>query len=174
MLTMFQMLSLLGSYLDRKFAAVPTGSDVDQFLHLLLLAVQSPSLMVSIPVLLTWTRLLNNRLIGQSSANLQMIGPLLEVCGSRLIRYENLPDDAQDPTYLFLMEDTDTLPERHAFLGNYRRYSMQVIEAIVMLKPSEAISHILGQTEHVLRHLYDELPSLNGMYNVTYDGLLSS
>lgn len=156
-----QMLSLLGNYLDRKYAAVPPGSDVDGFLNLLLLTVQSQSLIVSIPVLLTWTRLLNNRLIGQSSANSQMIGPLLELCGSRLVRYENLPEDTSDPTYLFLMEDTDTMPERHAFLGNYRRYSMQVIEAIIQLKPSEAIYHILGQTEHVLRNLYDGQPALD-------------
>lgn len=155
---------MLGNYLERKFADVPTGSDVDGFLNLLLLAVQSPSLIVSIPVLVTWTRLLNNRLIGQSSANSQMIGPLLELCGSRLVRYENLPDDTQDPTYLFLMEDTDTAPERHAFLGNYRRYSMQVIEAIVLLKPQEAISYILGQTEQVLQTLYDGQPPLDGQF----------
>lgn len=155
------MLSMLGNYLERKFADVPTGSDVDGFLRLLLLAVESKSLIVSIPVLVTWTRLLNNRLIGQSSANSQMIGPLLELCGSRLIRYENLPEDTQDPTYLFLMEDTDTVPERHAFLGNYRRYSMQVIEAIVLLKPQDAIFHILNQTEHVLQTLYDGQPALD-------------
>lgn len=152
---------MLGNYLERKFADVPTGSDVDGFLRLLLLAVESKSLIVSIPVLVTWTRLLNNRLIGQSSANSQMIGPLLELCGSRLIRYENLPEDTQDPTYLFLMEDTDTVPERHAFLGNYRRYSMQVIEAIVLLKPQDAIFHILNQTEHVLQTLYDGQPALD-------------
>ncbi|KAM0322420.1 hypothetical protein ACHAQA_009487 [Verticillium albo-atrum] len=155
------MLSLLGNYLDRKFSVVPAGSDIDGFLNLLVVVAQSQSLIVSIPVLVTWTRLLNNRLIGQSSANSQLIGPLLELCGSRLIRYENLPEDTQDATYLFLMEDTDTMPERHAFLGNYRRYSMQVIEAIVQLKPSEAISHILGQTEQVLHHLYDGQPNLN-------------
>lgn len=156
------MLSLLGNYLDRRFSDVPADSDVDGFLKLLLLAVQSQSLIVSIPVLVTWTRLLNNRLIGQSTANSQLIGPLLELCASRMIRYENLPEDSQDPTYLFLMEDTDTIPERHAFLGNYRRYSVQVIEAIVWLKPSDAIVHILGQTEHVLQHLYDGEAPLNG------------
>ncbi|OHF04378.1 hypothetical protein CORC01_00230 [Colletotrichum orchidophilum] len=155
-----EMLSLLGNYLDRRFSAIPTNSDVGGFLNLLLLTVQSQSLIIAIPVLATWTRLLNNRLIGQSPANSHLVGPLLEVCGSRLIRYENLPEDTQDQTFLFLMEDTDTVPERHAFLGNYRRYSTQVIETIVQLKLSDAVYHVLGQAEHVLQHLYDGSPQM--------------
>lgn len=111
--------------------------------------------MVSIPVLVTWTRLLNNRSIGPSIVETPMVAPLLEVCSSRLVRYENLPDDTQDPTLLLLTEDTDTIPERHAFLGNYRRYSSQVIESIVELTLSDAIDHILRQTENVVQHLYD-------------------
>ncbi|KAH0441877.1 hypothetical protein CcaCcLH18_01737 [Colletotrichum camelliae] len=101
------------------------------------------------------------KLIGQSPANTHLVGPLLEVCGSRLIRYENLPEDTQDPTFLFLMEDTDTVPERHAFLGNYRRFSTQVIETIVQLKLSDAVYHILGQAEQVLQHLYDGHPPMD-------------
>ena len=156
------MLSCLGNYLDRKFAHVPPTADIDGFLNLLLLVVQSQSLVVSIPVLVTWTRLLGNRLIGPRSANSHLIGPLLEVCSSRLIKYENLPEDTNDATFLFLLEDTDTMPERHAFLGNYRRYSSNVIETIVQLKLSEAVYHILSQAENMLEHLYEGQPALNG------------
>ena len=53
------------------------------------------------------------------------------------------------------------LPERHAFLGNYRRYSSQIVEAIVQLKLVDAVSYILGQTEQVLQHLYDGQPPFN-------------
>jgi hypothetical protein len=159
-----KMLSCLANYLDRKFTTLPQGCDVDGFLNLLLVAVQSQSLVVSIPVLVAWTRLLTNRSIGPRSANSHLIGPLLELCSARQIRYENLPEDTQDPTYLYLLEDTDTVPERHAFLGNYRRYSSQIIETIVQLKLSEAVYHILGQTENVLQHLYDDQPALDGVF----------
>ncbi len=138
--------------------------DVQAFIEFLLRVVQSSSLIVSIPVLVTWTRLLNNRSIGSSIANTHLVGPLLELCSSRLIRYENLPQDTPDPSYLFLLEDTDTIPERHAFLGNYRRYGCQVIETIVQLKLVDAFHHILGQTENVLQHLYDGQPPLDGTY----------
>ncbi|KOS18145.1 Protein MSN5 [Escovopsis weberi] len=153
-----EMLSSLGDYLDKKFSQLPQSAAPGGFLQLLLQVAQSQSLMVSIPVLVAWTKLLTNKSIGPSDLVTPVIGPLLEVCTSRLVRYENLPETTPDPTYAFLLEDTDTIPERHAFLGNYRRYSSQIIEAIVQLKLVDAVSHILGRTEHALQHLYDGQP----------------
>jgi len=155
-----EMLSCLGNYIDRKYSVANESADFNAFLHLLLQVVQNQSLIVSIPVLVTWHRLLSNRFIGPRSVESDLIGPLLDVCCSRQIRYENLPQDSEDATYLFLMEDTDTMPERHAFVGNYRRYSANVIETVVQLKVSQVFSHLLGQTEEVLRHLYDGEPPL--------------
>lgn len=155
------MLSCLGDYFERKYSKVPLDAAYNDFLQLLVQVVQSPSLMVSIPVLVTWTKLLANKSIGHSNLVTPLIGPLLEVCSARLVRYENLPEDTQEPTFLFLLEDTDTVPERHAFLGNYRRYSSQIIEAIVQLQLVDAISHILGRTEHVLQNVYEGQPPLN-------------
>lgn len=156
-----KMLSCLGDYFERKYSKVPLDSAYNEFLQLLVQVAQSQSLMVSIPVLVTWTKLLGNKSIGNGSLVTPLIGPLLEVCSSRLVRYENLPEDTEEPTFLFLLEDTDTVPERHAFLGNYRRYSSQIIEAIVQLQLVDAISHILGRTEHVLQNLYADQPPLN-------------
>ena len=161
------MLACLGDYFERKFSKLPEDAASSDFLQLLVQVVQSQSLMVSIPVLVTWTRLLNNRSIGPSDLTTPMIAPLLEICSARLVRYENLPEDNLDPTFLFLLEDTDTLPERHAFLGNYRRYSSQIIEQVVQLKLVEAVSHILGRTEHILLNLYDGQPAMSSRHPVS-------
>ena len=158
-----EMISCLGGYLGRRYTSLPPSADIQPFLQLLVLVVQSQSLVVSIPVLVTWTRLLSHKSLGPLVANTPLVGPLLDVCSSRLIRYENLPEDTEDPTYVLLLEDTDTIPERHAFLGNYRRYSSQVIESIVQLKLSDAFVHILGQAENVVRTLYDGQPPLDGI-----------
>jgi exportin-5 len=158
-----EMISCLGGYLGRKYTCIPAFVDIQAFLQLLLLVVQSQSLVVSIPVLVTWTRLLTHFTLGPLIADTPLVGPLLDLCSSRLIRYESLPEDTEDPTYVLLLEDTDTIPERHAFLGNYRRYSAQVIEDIVQLKLSDAFVHILGQAEGVIRTLYDGQPPLDGM-----------
>ncbi|KAK4244668.1 armadillo-type protein [Corynascus novoguineensis] len=156
-----EMLCSLGNYLDRKFAAIPPQTNIQGFLELLMLVVQSQSLVVSIPVLLTWTRLLSHRALGPATAEMPLVVNLLELCCSRLIRYENFPEDTEDPVYVLLVEDTDTIPERHAFLGNYRRYCCSVIESIVQLKMSDAFSHILGRAERTLNTLYDGQPPLN-------------
>lgn len=141
--------------------AIPQGTNIQGFLELLMLVVQSQSLVVSIPILLTWTRLLSHRALGPAAADMPFIVNLLNLCSSRLLRYENLPEDTEDPIYVLLLEDTDTIPERHAFLGNYRRYCCSVIESIVNLKVSETFFHILGRAEHALNTLYDGQPPLN-------------
>jgi len=156
------MISCVGNYLDRRFASVPQNVNVQDFLQLLIQVVQSQSLVVSIPVLVTWTRLLSHRQLGPAAASdSRIVLPLLELCSQRLIRYENLPEDTEDPTYVLLMEDTDTIPERHAFLGNYRRYSCQIIESIVQLKLEEGFTYILGQAENAFNTLYADQPPLN-------------
>lgn len=152
------MISHLGNYLERKFHVLPTEANIQPFLEFLLQVVQSQSLVVSIPVMVTWTRLLNNRSLGPSIVKTPLVASLLELSSLRQVRYENLPEDTQDPTLMLLVEDTDTIPERHAFLGNYRRYSSQVIESIVELTLSDAINYILQQTDNVLQHLYDGQP----------------
>lgn len=126
-----------------------------------MLVAQSQSLVVSIPILLSWTRLLSHRALGPAAAEMPFIVDLLELCCSRLIRYESFPEDIADPVYILLIEDTDTVPERHAFLGNYRRYSCSIIESIVHLKMSDTFSHILGRAERALNTLYDGHPPLN-------------
>ncbi|GAP89848.1 putative nuclear import and export protein [Rosellinia necatrix] len=160
-----EFISYLANYLERRFSALPTDPsrvDLMGFLQLLLLIAQNQSLVVSIPILVTWCRLLNHHGLGPNiAATAAVIGPLLEVCSARLIRYESLPEDSDDPTIRLLFEDTDTFPERHLFLGNYRRYASQIVEAIVYLKVSDAMQHILGQTENVLVHLYDDSPPLD-------------
>jgi exportin-5 len=87
-----------------------------------------------------------------------MIGGLLETSCSRLIRYESLPEDTEDITLQFLNEDIDTVPERHAFLGNYRRFCADLIETLVRWIPVEATEHILGQATNILSNLYQNQP----------------
>ena len=151
--------------MDRRFSVLPADPervDFQGFLQLVLQITQHQSLLVSIPMLVTWTRLLGHRSLGPNIADIPaFVGTLLELCSSRLIRYESLPEDTEDPTLIFLLEDTDTIPERHAFLGNYRRFSSNVIEAIVQLKVTDVMDHILTKTQNILDHLYDDTPAFN-------------
>jgi exportin-5 len=71
-----------------------------------------------------------------------------------LIRWESLPTESEDPTIQFLIEDIDTVPERHAFLGNYRRYCSSIIETITQKRAQEAVREILGRVDENLDNLY--------------------
>ena len=118
----------------------------------------NPSLFVSIPALHCWTRLLRSRAIQKAPFFVPMAGQLMALCSSRLIKYEQFPEDSEDVTILFLHEDLDTIPERHAFLGNYRRYCSDIIDTIVRAIPTEAISLILSRATEAFQNLYSGQP----------------
>ena len=149
-------MSNLGKLLEHKFATVSVDYDVAGFLALLNDVLRDESLVVSIPVLHVWTRLLRIPQIFESKPVAGSIEGILEICSHRLIRYESLPADHMDATIAFLNEDIDTIPERHAFLGNYRRYCMEVVEIVVRKVPLEAMEHILSKVEYLLRDTYKE------------------
>lgn len=130
-------------------------------LGLLFDIMRNPSLVVSIPVLHCWTKLLRSPVVRENDTIKSLIGGLLETSCSRLIRYESLPEDTEDVTLQFLNEDIDTIPERHAFLGNYRRFCADMIETLVRWIPVEAMEHILGQATNIFQNLYGDQPSFS-------------
>ncbi|KAF2122033.1 armadillo-type protein [Lophiotrema nucula] len=148
----------LGIYIEQKPQHIPAGSDLPGILGLLYEILRNPSLVVSIPTLHCWSKLLRSRVIRDSAVVTQMVGGLLEICCSRLVRYEAFPDDSEDVTVLFLNEDIDTTPERHAFLGNYRRFCVEVIDVLVRRTPVEAMEHILSQATNTFQNLYVDYP----------------
>ncbi|KAF2018354.1 ARM repeat-containing protein [Aaosphaeria arxii CBS 175.79] len=153
-----ELANSLGLFIEQKPQSVPEGSDLAGIFGLLFDIFRNPSLVVSIPVLHCWTKLLRSRIVRDSEVVTQMIGGLLETCCARLVRYESFPEDSEDVTILFLNEDIDTVPERHAFLGNYRRFCAEVIEVLVRRTPVEAMEHILGQATNTFQRLYDGQP----------------
>ena len=144
---------------------MPSNGDLAAFLTLLLDVAKNPSLQVSIPALHLWAKLLATEKIAKSPAAQGLIGDLLETCSQRLVRYEVFPLESNSPSILFLNEDIETMPERHAFLGNYSRFCTQIVELVVQQQPLDALYHILGQADQVLDHVYDgEPPFRPAMY----------
>ncbi|KAK3718670.1 karyopherin [Vermiconidia calcicola] len=124
--------------------------DAPAFFDLLLFVLQSKSLVVSIPVLHSWTRLLSAQNSTIADLVFQALSTLVQTCSVRLLKYESVPEGGEDEITQFLLEDFDTMPERHAFLGNYRRYCVNVIQTITRSRPLEALSHVLSQMTELL------------------------
>lgn len=146
-----EALSVLGDSLAQHPELSKMGIDVPGLFGLFIDVLQSKSLVVSIPVLHSWTKLLVVQDRDLAGLVNQAIGTLLETCSERLMPYEKLPEDSDDDTVRYLYDDFDTMPERHAFLGNYRRYCMSVIETITRAQPLEALSHVLDQAAQMLQ-----------------------
>jgi exportin-5 len=164
-----KLLTKLGLWIEKRPSLVPDSSDLPAFFELLFEVAQDVSLKVSDPVLRLWSGLLRSRALKDSPVIQQSIGPLMEMCSRRLVRYESLPEDSDDPTLLFLENDFDTIPEKHAFLGNYRRYCVEVVEAVVRKFPVDAVNHILGQAETLFREMQQELASFQRECSVSTD-----
>ena len=137
------------------------GINLDGFFGLLVEVLYSPSLHVSIPILHLWVRLLNSELYRSTSAISSYMGQLLELCSDRLVRYENMPEDADEQVIMFLNFDFDTVPERHAFLGNYHRFCNSLIELIVESYARDALPHLLQRaTARLDQFLSTQGPSM--------------
>ena len=153
------MIFNIGRLMEEWPSFLPEGSNLIGFFDILLDIMKNPSLHVSIPALHLFVKLLSSDKVGNSPAIMPLIGDLLEICSQRLIRFESLPEDSNNPSILFLSQDVDTMPEKHAFLGNYARFCNQTVELIVQKQPIDALYHILGQADQVLTHVYDVEPA---------------
>ena len=132
------------------------------FLKLLTTVLASQSLSVSMPALISWSRLLKIRTFMDSAVVDSFIGPVLEICSSRLVRFELLPEGTEEPIILFLNEDLDSVPELHAFLGNYRRYCVSVIQMVICRRLCQGLPFSLDTVEQTLQGLSQNEPPFDG------------
>lgn len=145
----------IGRLLEERPNLVPVDSSLDSFLRLLIHVAKDNSLQVSITALHVWVKILSSEKLASLPPVTSLLGELLEVCSQRVIKYEALPEDSPNPSIIFLNQDLNTMPERHAFLGNYMRFCKMIVERIVRQQPVDALYHILSQAEQVITHLYD-------------------
>lgn len=156
---------------DRFLRDTMNRLDLPPFFNFTINIMQHQSLTVSIPVLHLWSRLLNISKIGELDFVVAQTPSFLNICTQRLIRWESLPTDSEDPTVQFLVDDIDTIPERHAFVGNYRRYCSSIIETITQKRPQEAVREILGRVDSNLDSLYTGVQPFTSMYTKSYNRL---
>ncbi|KAF2858866.1 ARM repeat-containing protein [Piedraia hortae CBS 480.64] len=124
--------------------------DLPAFFELTLLVAQSKSLLVSIPVLHSWCTVMSAGHPSFAPVMSWALGPLITMCGERLIRYEAISRGSEDEIMAFLEEDFDTDSERHSFLAHYRRYCTRVIQSITSSWLQEALDHVLSQMCKIL------------------------
>lgn len=146
-----KVLSIMGDALAQQPNLVQDVSLLTPYFELIFHIATSQSLSVSIPILHCLCKIYDHKRRVLTRTLDAAVGTLLELCSQRLIRYEYLPTGLEPDTVLYLHEDFETLPEQHAFLGNYRRYCNAIIAHISASRPREALQHVLTQAMKVLR-----------------------
>lgn len=148
-----EVICALGCFIEQRQEVMVKATNIEGFLDLYVLVLRHDSLVISIPIIYLWTTLLSCTDPQISAAIDARIAVLLEVSSQRLLRYESLPADSDNMTFRFLNEDFDTMPERHAFVGNYRRFCGDIVERIVRRSPIDAMRHILTQADQLFGSL---------------------
>ncbi len=145
-----ELMSLLSDHMCQ-FAPPDVGSlDLGPFLHLLIAMAEHDSLIVSIPVVHSWVKLLEVPSWRKAPVVLQCIGPLLQVSSQRLIQYDQLPEDTQNPVVIFVNEEIELFPERQGFYLNYRKLCSAVVEWICYAQLEEAMQAVLKRADELL------------------------
>ncbi|KAI1620766.1 armadillo-type protein [Exophiala viscosa] len=149
-----ELMSLLSDHVCQY--APPDGGnfDVGPFLQFLIAVAEHQSLIVSIPVVHSWVKILEVPLWRKIPAVLQCIGPLLQLVSQRLIQYDQLPEDTLEPAVIFVNEEIELFPERQGFYANYRRLCSAVLEWICYAQLEEAMEAVLRRADVLLDEIH--------------------
>lgn len=160
-----EMAAGLQAAIDDRIKLLPADSDILSYLRLLYLIAKHDSPMISGPAISAWTKIFRSTTFSSldsvSQTLPQLMPELLTLAAARLVRMENVPEDS-NPAVIFLSYDFDTVPEKHAFLGNHRRFCGTLIESIVKKAPFDAFPYILSQVDAALEVVLKKQVPING------------
>lgn len=145
-----ELMSLVGDHMCQYAPPATDKLDLIPFLRLLTTVAEHESLIVSIPVIHAWVKLLEVSSWRAAPAVWECIGSLLLVAAERLIQYDQFPEALQNSIVTFVNEEIELFPERQGFYLNYRRLCAAVVEWICFAQPDEALGRILGMVDTTL------------------------
>lgn len=143
------MVATIESAIEPRVTLLPSECDLLGYLKLLFLIAGHDSPTVSGPAISAWTKIYRSPNYSGIEAVTNTMPELLDLATSRLLKFESLKDER--PAIAFLDADFDTQPEKHAFLGNYRRYAGSLVESILKKKPFDAFPYILSRVDATLQ-----------------------
>ncbi|KAK9241260.1 armadillo-type protein [Lipomyces kononenkoae] len=137
---MVEMIVGLGEYLsvsDGNKNCLPPEADLKGYLELVLATTQHESLIISGLSLQFWCSILRVEELASRQEVADLLPRLLELTAHRSIRYERV--ETHTVTKKFLDIDFDSMPEVHAFLGNYRRFIDDIARLVVCRMPVDSM-----------------------------------
>jgi exportin-5 len=155
------MVSYLASLLVNTSHAYLVDQNMSPFLEFMVEICQHESLIVSIPTVHAWTKILGSGKWRKSSSVAACVGPLLQFASRRTIQYDLMGDDSDEPAVIFVNDEIEISTERSGFFTNYRRLCYQTIELICYTHMAQAIPYLLSQVDAEL----DQLQHVDSAFN---------
>ena len=145
-----KVVSRLGLFLGAEPVREHSSSLFD-FMKMMAIMVEHPSLEVSMPIMYTMSKLYAEWHSKLRDALMMVMGPYIKVGTERLLRYDLFPEDSNEPSVLFSAYDSEDFPERHAMIGNYRKYCKTTVECIAERRPREASEYVIEMFKDFLK-----------------------
>lgn len=156
-----ELVSLLSDLITRTSPPASSELDMSPFLNFMISIARHDSLIVSIPAVHSWERLFTMPTWRRSEVVSSCVPSLLDVVSTRLVQYDQLPEDTDDPAVIFVHEEIEIFPERQGFFLNYRRLCASVIEWVCYVHLEQAIEFVLSQVDATLTKVRTEDAAFN-------------
>lgn len=156
-----ELMSLLSDLITKIPPPDDHQLDISAFLDFMISVASHDSLIVSIAAIHSWDRLFTMPSWRRREAVSNCIPALLGVVFPRLIQYDQLPDDTDEPAVVFVTEEIEIFPERQGFYLNYRRLCASVIEWVCYVHLEQAIRFVLSHIDQQLISVKQEDASLD-------------
>ncbi|EXJ94682.1 hypothetical protein A1O1_03079 [Capronia coronata CBS 617.96] len=145
-----ELMSCLSDHMCQYAPPDASAFDLSPFLHFLIAIAEHESLIVSIPVVHSWVKLLEVSAWRKARVVSQCVGPLLQLASQRLIQYDQLPEGEQEAAVAFVSDEIELFPERQGFYLNYRRLCSAVIEWVCYAQLEEAMQAVMNRVDELL------------------------
>lgn len=143
----------------------PEDFDLVPFLTLLINVAQHDSLIVSIAAVHSWHKLIETWALKKPKAIEACVQPILQVAMQRILAYDMLPNDTEEPAVLFVNDEIELYPERQGFYLNYRRLCFAIVENISLTYLQDALGFILTSADQRLQEVANsDAQSANNNY----------
>ena len=149
-----ELVSLLSDHLTTYSPPSDDELNVSAFLQFTINTAQHESLIVSIPAIHSWVKLLATPQWRRSPIIGPCVAPLLNVVCSRMIQYDQLPEgDKEEAEVRFVNEEIEIHHERTGFFMNYRRLCVSVIDWVCYTHLEQALEFILVRVTQTLTEI---------------------
>ena len=168
-----ELMSLLSDLMTRLPPPETTDLDVSAFLQFMIHVARHDSLIVSIAAIHSWERLFTMPAWRRTDVVSSCVSSLLGMVLPRLIQYDQMPDDTDEPAVVFVAEEIEIFPERQGFFLNYRRLCGSVIEWVCYVHLEQAVDFVLSQINTAMNSIKQEdgVLDLNGYRRISLRGL---